>query len=203
MNSVELIREDPETARRKFDAYRKAAHRAALRGVEAEYAAIRDAYREQAKGLPLLRLSRAFHATGWNADGSPTLGIARADRKIVEVRLRDDHISFYSGAPGYARYDGSSSLTVQVRLADMPPRPEGAKWWRARAVVPLIPPEVLPERCDLMKRHILWEADWKEVPSDPMLLRHLGGDLWVVEAAWDLTEVERAVLAGRIREGGR
>jgi hypothetical protein len=33
-------------------------------------------------------------------------------------------------------------------------------------------------------------------------LRRVGsGDLWIVTAAWDLTAVEQAALAGRIRAG--
>jgi len=37
------------------------------------------------------------------------------------------------------------------------------------------------------------------VPRDPYLLRRLGkGDLWLVVAAWDLTEVERAALQSRV-----
>jgi len=44
--------------------------------------------------------------------------------------------------------------------------------------------------------HILWEADWHlDPPQDPALLRRLMGDLWVVLAVWDLTSLERAVLA--------
>jgi hypothetical protein len=45
----------------------------------------------------------------------------------------------------------------------------------------------------------LWEAEWRRVaPRDPYLLRHVGGDIWVVLAAWDLTEVERAAMATRL-----
>ncbi len=48
--------------------------------------------------------------------------------------------------------------------------------------------------------HILWEAEWtKIVPRDPYLLRRIGqADLWLVVAAWNLTEVERAALSTRI-----
>jgi hypothetical protein len=48
--------------------------------------------------------------------------------------------------------------------------------------------------------HVLFEAVWsKAPPSDPFLLRRLGkGDLWLVLAMWDLTEVERAALAARL-----
>jgi len=43
---------------------------------------------------------------------------------------------------------------------------------------------------------VLWEAVWQELPpTDPMLLRHPTGHLYAVLAVWDLTEIERAVMA--------
>jgi len=65
--------------------------------------------------------------------------------------------------------------------------------------VPLIPVHLRPKR-GLANYHILWEAEWRRLPPvDPLLIRRLGkGDLWVVVAAWDLTEVERAAIAARM-----
>lgn len=65
------------------------------------------------------------------------------------------------------------------------------------AIVPIIPANLRPAKA-LHRYVILWEADWEAVPVDPMLLRHLHGDLYVVLAVWDLTPVERAVLNGRL-----
>lgn len=81
-----------------------------------------------------------------------------------------------------------------------PHRGRNFGWARARAVVPLVPLDLRPKR-GLANYHVLWEAVWEPAPPvDPMLLRRIGqGDLWVVCAAWDLTEVERAALAARIR----
>jgi hypothetical protein len=66
----------------------------------------------------------------------------------------------------------------------------------ASAVVPIVPPQYRP-KFKLSNYHILWEADWKRVPVDPILLKHLGGSLYAVLASWDLTEIEQAVLRGR------
>jgi hypothetical protein len=53
----------------------------------------------------------------------------------------------------------------------------------------------------LANYHILFEAEWSFVaPKDPLLLRRAGkGDLWIVCAAWELTEIERAALTARIQ----
>lgn len=68
-----------------------------------------------------------------------------------------------------------------------------------RAIVPNIPPRLRPKR-GLHLYTILWEAEWAidpVPPVDPALLRHLRGDLYVLCGTWDLTDLERAVLAGR------
>ena len=64
--------------------------------------------------------------------------------------------------------------------------------------MPVIPVHLRPRR-GLQNYHVLWEAEWERIPPrDPMLLRRIGrGDMSLVVAAWDLTEVERAALATR------
>lgn len=46
------------------------------------------------------------------------------------------------------------------------------------------------------QRFILWEVDrWiPEPPRDPFLLKHIGAGLYAILAAWELTEIERAVM---------
>ena len=81
------------------------------------------------------------------------------------------------------------------------PPPEGAltTYGDARAMVPPVPPVHRPVS-SLGNYHVLFEAIWEQVaPKDPALLKHIGGDLYVVCATWDLTEIERTVLAGRFR----
>ena len=70
------------------------------------------------------------------------------------------------------------------------------------AMVPIVPPQHRPAR-GMGDRLVLWEVDnweWNTPPAppgDPALLRHVGGDIYAVDAVWDLTEIERLVLAGR------
>ena len=93
------------------------------------------------------------------------------------------------------------STRRKVRIADGVF--EGSTWASftsasaRRAMVPLVPPPLRPAHA-LRNYHVLWEADWQQAPpADPALLKHIGGDLYAVLAIWDLTELERAVLAGR------
>jgi hypothetical protein len=41
------------------------------------------------------------------------------------------------------------------------------------------------------------EGSTPRPPGDPALLRPIGGDLYAVEAVWDLTELEQLVLSQR------
>jgi hypothetical protein len=78
------------------------------------------------------------------------------------------------------------------------------RWDRRQAITPPIPPEERPKR-GLPGYHILWEAVWKHLPPvDPMLLKRIGKtDFWIVLAAWELTDVERAVLGSHMLLGRR
>jgi hypothetical protein len=60
----------------------------------------------------------------------------------------------------------------------------------------LLPPSIKPSEASLKHYHILWEAEWENAPPvDPYLLRRISANLFVVIASWDLTPLERAVMA--------
>ena len=72
--------------------------------------------------------------------------------------------------------------------------------WTATAVLPSIETTVKPkiEDGDLL----LWEPVWQNVTEiepervwDPAVLRHLGGPMYKVIAAWDLTDLEARLLS--------
>jgi hypothetical protein len=73
------------------------------------------------------------------------------------------------------------------------------------ALVPMIPADVRPAEGREKDWFVLWEVErWSNEPllaapdRDPFLLRHVGGDLYAVLAEWNLTDLERAVMAGRV-----
>jgi len=72
---------------------------------------------------------------------------------------------------------------------------------RLCAPVPIIPASILaPLKGKLSSFCILWEVErWKPMPPrDPILLKKITNQFYVVLATWDLTELERAVIRGRI-----
>jgi hypothetical protein len=136
--------------------------------------------------LAVCRWQAAFcYTTGVKRDG----GVEFSD----SLRRREDYRS------------GVIALDTRLELPsgfEEGARHVASKWSAWCSMVPIVPPKHRPAR-GLGDRLVLWEAEdwtWSKVPAppgDPALLRHVGGDLYAVEAVWDLTEIERLVLSGR------
>lgn len=184
---TQAITVDRLEARRLYRKYREHQHYSTP--VDHE---IQRTYRAIAQGRLVIKALASIVEAGLGDDGLPKLAIARADAEAAFLQLQAD---------GAARFQIKQwTREVETRCYIDLPRGSfaGAKTRGARAVAPLIPIEYRPRR-GLENYHLLWEADWKEIPVDPLLLRRIGqADLWIILAAWDLTDVERAVLAGRM-----
>jgi len=101
-------------------------------------------------------------------------------------------------------FDLTDSPVSEVALRSHSFQAKTSSGWRGAwsAQVPIVPPQHRPGR-GMGDRIVLWEVEnwtWQTTPrppGDPALLRPIGGDLYAVEAVWDLTELEKLVLAGR------
>lgn len=199
--NVELIRIDKATAKEKLAAYRKGiaarAHGDANARVRREYEAIEAGYRAAARGLPLIMLSQAMQTGGWDDKGRPRFAVAPALFTKIAASFGGSELVFYDPKHWSGR-NVKSRRVFNVR--GWAQRQNAWNGGRIEAMVPIVPPDVLKRPdLDLSRRVILWEADWTAPPIDPLLLLPIGGDLFAVEAAWDLTDLERAVIAGRTR----
>jgi hypothetical protein len=180
---VEELRVDPTNARELWRKYQE--HRAYQSPHDEEIAAI---YKRIAQGRTVIRALESIRVAGLNAEGFPKLAICRADMTTCVWRPATNRCTFGESWPR-----SKSRKTVKMDWPDL-----NSQKYMAEAVVPLIPVHLRPRR-GIENYHILWEAEWtKRYPVDPFLLRRFGGDAWLVVAAWDLTEVERAVMAGRL-----
>lgn len=198
--NVPRIAMSREEALRKMYAYQRAMRRSKnpeLAAAEAGYAALAD-------GCQLLDLNQAIGAGGWTPEGHPAFAVARADRRTVRYDL--DGSRWLRFEAGKNTRTGGPTLRRSIPLIHMPKQDPTWRPWRAgEAMVPLIPADVREEARTKARfvgeRHwfILWEAVWVKVPpKDPILLEHLAGSLYVVLAQWDLTELERALMQGRL-----
>lgn len=181
---VERLQMDPELARELRQKYQS--HRVHQTPADAEIAAI---YKRISQGKTVIRALESIVKAGLNAEGFPKLAIARADMATCFWNPRSNVCTFGERWPR-----GRSRKTIRMDWPGL-----NSNKYQAEAVVPIIPVHLRPKR-GLKNYHILWEAEWtKRYPVDPYLLRRFGGDAWLVVAAWDLTDVERAVMQSRMQ----
>jgi hypothetical protein len=154
---------------------------------------IQRTYQLIAQGRVVIRAIDSIIKAGLNGQYLPRLALVRADATQcfwVPNTVGGGTFSM----DRWTRGNAARSRRIQIPDNSWPGTvPTG---YRYEALVPLVPIHIRPKR-GLENYHVLWEAEWtRQVPVDPMLLRRVGqADLWVVVAAWDLTEVERAALA--------
>ena len=197
--NLATITAPPEEAKAKLDEYR-AAVKATNDEVDRQ---IMKGYQALAKGKSLIRLQDAIRSGGFHDNLLPRLAIGRMTDPRINVRVYSDRVQFFPATMGgWVRNDNSGLNSGVVRIqVERPAVPADGRGHqirdRASAIVPLVPPALRPAHA----RHryfVLFEADWlPQPPRDPALIRHLVGDLWVVLSPWDLTELERAAIAGR------
>lgn len=193
---VDIQSMDPKLAREHYIEYRRSVrkHREERRAearseadrvhtrrtqIEREENDMRAAYRAMSLGQRVVVLPSALRKAGFNAEGLPVLAVAQAHWEWCQYKSWQGTSEFF---------DGACSMKFQL----------GDSNWKSgyQALVPPIPPRFRPER--LYDYHVLWEAEWQKAPpEDPILLKKVSDNVYVVLAQWDLTDVERAVLEGR------
>lgn len=194
--SIPTIELDPKVAREEFLSYKRSLEDRH----DEELEAIMRGYREASKGRQLILLPEVIKGAGVGERGYPKLAICRADERWCRVEIRWDGSLTFVGLKDHerARWKEHRSRRRRVRLPqDTVARNQQPPF--ADAMVPLVPPQYRPRHA-LSNYHILFEAEWEPIPPrDPFLLKRVAGDLFVILAHWDLTEIERAVLTGRLR----
>lgn len=171
---------------------------------------IQRTYQLLAQGQVVIKAIESVKLGGLNEKGLPKLALGPATAQACHITRRLDGSMIM--APNNEWWRSRNSMR-QHRFAQETfafPRETfstyqmGDKTYRRnetehRAMTPIVPIHLRPRR-GMENYHILWEAEWERVvPKDPYLLRRIGkGDLWLVVAHWDLTEVERAALATRV-----
>jgi len=196
--NVETITMSPEAAVAKLEAWRHRLKRNPDPEARKEYEGAMAGYKALAKGTAVIDLTKVMAACPRDEHHRPTLAVTRADAKTVGLQVTSDGCAiFAANGRRWVRSNARWGSILEFKVAPVVGILLLQQW---RAIVPMIPLDVGPERIDLARHAILWEANWKkEPPTDPMLLRPLAGSLYAVVAAWDLTPLERAVISGRLR----
>ena len=176
------------------------------------YKDMQKVYGHLQHGKKVIDIYEAFKRIGLNEDSDPKLAIVRADAKICwgwkfiegSIRFSMKQIERWDKT---RKNDGDIRLpngTFQWQPLDTAKRMDdwNIKHQQIKTVVPIIPPQILIDevRYLLPNYYILWEVEkWQPIPpKDPILLKQLTPNLFGVLATWNLTELERAIIRGRI-----
>jgi len=183
--------------------------------IEQEDTVLMESYRAMAKGARIINVASVIREAGLDkVQQLPKLAIARANWKDCYLRIEKNMLWFTSQTYIRTGWKDAGRVLEPTKVVQFMGDLLGAELtneaWRKqnsfpslvypyqKAVVPLIPIQLRPTG-DLVDYFILWEAKWeKEVPLDPLLLKHVAGHMYSVVAQWDLTPLEQAVLEGRI-----
>lgn len=194
---VETFREVKALASVKWREYRDAEKK--TQGKEPIYGDLKKMYWHIMHGKALCDIAEVIKAGGVHDNHHPKLAICCATSKKVNCEYyQSGKVRFIGNNVGWRDKMGFVELTDALptyRFSD-------GNGWRSltlEAPVPMIPPNCRPEV--LTDQHfILWEVDkWEMIPpTDPYLLRRITKNIFVVEAQWDLTPLEKAAMAGRM-----
>lgn len=190
--NVELLKEEKETATEKYKEYLQASKTCR----DKTYDDLKRVYNHIRKGKSVIDITKAIAAGGVRDNWHPNLAIAQATaQKVSCFYSRNGDVQFRSDNKWR---DKKASIEIKSCLKTW----KGDPWQLSlEAPVPIIPPRLRPANLT-PDYYILWEVDsWTPAPSrDPYLLKRLSPTLFLVCAAWDLTDIEMAVMAGRIKQ---
>ncbi len=171
-------------------------YQASLHYGEAIDREVARAYRLLGQGKLVIKAMESIKAAGLDQEGLPKLALLRADAKMCWLEMWQDGRARFQSWEGWRDRKLTNKSHLDCPAGTFPQRQSHVS--NRKAIVPIVPLHLRPKHA-LSNYHILWEADWRLVPRDPYLLRRLGkGDLWLVVAMWDLTEVERSALQARV-----
>jgi hypothetical protein len=156
----------------------------------------------------VIDIFEAFKLAGVNDKLEPKLAICKANSKTCyfeKGRNGNGTFKYYQRWNGGRRKeDYSFQVTFPDKTFPDFPLEKNSTWKleepkELKTVVPIVPPRAMPDKIQLKDCYILWEVDkWEEVPKDPILLKRITRNLFVVLSTWGLTKLERAVIRGRL-----
>jgi hypothetical protein len=209
---INAITMDHHAARRKAQDYKErlAKMKPSLSnaGIRAEYETALKGFEALARGTRLIDLDDVMANCPLDHGMRPKLAIARHDRKQVKFEwgLFTSRACFHTDLD--REHAPRESLTVRVNLGREHRRTNADGRHvsvMGYALVPMIPLDVRPKAGIPEDAYILWEVErWSDrrldvtPDTDPYLLKHIAGPLYAVLAEWDLTDLEKAIMRGRM-----
>lgn len=160
-------------------------------------------YNQLKSGRKIVDIFTVFQRAGITDNYEPKLAICQADGTICYCRYSTNGTLMFT--KNDISHWGFKITKADTTIRGLPEIPKGTLPGEyntnkvIKTMVPKIPASLRPQD-DLSKYYVLWEVDeWEIVPPrDPYLLRRITDNMYVVLAGWELTELERAVMKGRV-----
>lgn len=176
--------------------------------IEKEDEELAASYAAMANGQKLINISKVLHDASYNDKHLPKLAIAGAHWKECYLRWNNGEFVFTPNNWGgfRDRWGRHEDGIVGIPRGDFGFDLTDTEWRKknnypllpVKAIVPSVPAFLRPS-ASLKGYHILFEAVWEPAPPvDPILLQHVHGLTFAVLAQWNLTDLERSVLEGRL-----
>lgn len=171
------------------------------------------------QGKALIDIYKVMEKAGVNKNYQPKLAISRADWKIVQFCKVDDGRGFFYNPDRRSHGDWAiknegdidlqpqtfiqwtrvkeQKITINKDTVDVDGWEIANK--RIKTKVPIIPAQLIPEG-NLTAYYILWEVErWEDLPQtkDPLLLKRITENLFVILSAWEVTDLEQSIISGR------
>jgi hypothetical protein len=143
----------------------------------------------------VINIVDAFRQTGLNELGRPRLAISPSDWKdVIFESTYDLRGGSFFRMQTNTPWRQSDAGRIQLP-SDTFTLPAGRyQRGRLKSAVPHIPANLRP-KFSLSNYHTLFEVqNWEEYPVDPFLLKRVVGNLFIVIAEWELTELEASLL---------
>lgn len=173
------------------------------------YADLQKIYNQVKGGKKVIDIHKVIAKGGIHQNFHPKLAIAKAtNKKVWCVYENVGNIRYMNNEQDWRSRICAADIVLKDCLPIVPDKylPK-ASWsntghtnkFELSAPVPLIPAKLRPQKLT-DDYYILWEVDtWQMIPpTDPYLLRRITKNMFVVVAGWDLTEIEKAAMAGRM-----
>jgi hypothetical protein len=177
---IQTLKIHRKTAEKKYKEYLEAVKK---NHPNKNYRELKEAFFHASKGRKLVDIIEVIKNAGTDENGRPMLAVIRADAEECYFEAYRNGGGVFKMTRWWKR-----GQTIDFREGTFTKEVD-----RIMAVVPTIPPRFRPKG-SLYRYYILWEADWKDVPVDPILLKRVSKSLFVVLATWNLTAIERAAL---------
>ena len=168
---------------------------------------MKDAMYHMKKGRELIDVYLIAKKFGLNKKGLPRIAISRADIPEVYFRKRDSGTGRFemdNNRWGSDSYKDDVEFSQDTYGVHWERQNEGSSWIkkeRVKTKVPRVPIEIMPDG-KLENYYVLWEVkEWEDIPpaKDPLLLKRISQNLFVILGSWDVTPLEQSIMRGTIK----